>query len=96
MDVIRKCTVCGSTNFVSIGLSDSDGGAIMESINAFACTKCGHVEFFVKEEYLQAKVEEEEQRTLAALKKESDRKELMKLREEREKLLSIAEDEDQT
>ena len=49
MDI--RCTNCGNTDFVpaSIGeVSSVDGCMFVPTVNIYSCTKCGHIEMYVR------------------------------------------------
>ena len=95
----RKCTVCGNTELIPLRFAYVDGepGVFFEpTVDSFACTKCGHMEFFAREEDIQRYLDKREIERNASAKREADLCELKVAKIERERLLSITEDENQT
>lgn len=95
----RKCTVCGNKELIPLrfGYVDGEPGVFFEpTVESFACTKCGHMEFFAKEEDIQRYLDRKEMERSARMKREADECELEAAKIERERLLSITEDENQT
>ena len=99
MDAKKKCSVCGCESLIPMrfGTIDGEPGVFfVPTVESFACTKCGHMEFYARKEDIQNYLDKQELARKDAEKREAALKEIAKAREERERLLSITEDEEQT
>ena len=49
---MKKCTVCGCEDLKPIRIINSQvlrtHGYVEQTVDSYACTKCGHVELYVK------------------------------------------------
>ncbi len=95
-----KCSVCGCNNLFEVRIIDSEilsgYGVVEQSVKSYACEKCGHVELYVSQEYLdkrnrQIRLKKEHEAKIAELKQKIAAKE-----SEIENIKKIISDENQT
>ena len=94
----KKCTVCGCTELVPMKFAELSGepGVFLElKADAFACVKCGHMEFFAKEAEIRNSIVQNEIRVETEQKRAAAEKELAEAKAELEKAESIVNDETQ-
>ncbi len=99
MDTKRRCSVCGCEKLVPMRFGTIDGAPgvfFVATVDSFACTQCGHMEFYARMEDVQMSLDKQELMRREAEKREAALKEIAAAKIERERLLSVTEDENQT
>jgi hypothetical protein len=93
-----KCTQCGNSNLNKVRISHSEGG-YFEGVSSYACSKCGHIEWFldnsttVKQSNL---IRQKEQDELGHKIREEEALLVKKFNDEVARLDKIINDENQT
>lgn len=91
-----KCTNCGNHELFEIQAFVPLSGYGTVNVKSFACTKCGHVEFFVSEQMIQRYYAELEQKKAQEKRREQILADTKYLEQEIQRLESIVTDENQT
>lgn len=91
-----KCTNCGNHELFETQAFVPLYGYGTVNVQSFACTKCGHVEFFVPEQTIQRHYAEVEQKKAQERRKEQILADTKYLEQEIQRLESIVADENQT
>ncbi len=94
----KKCSVCGCEELIPYkfgGIDGEPGVFFVSNAESFACTECGHIEFYARMEDIQRIMDMQELVRRDKEKKDAALSELAVARVERERLLSITEDETQ-